>query len=73
MPFSTGLRACIGQSLAHVMHDATVARLFPHFSFCLAARMGGPAGVDAKARLPFFLEYGDVHVDILWAYCMQVH
>ena len=41
---------CIGQSLAHVMHDATVARLFAHFSFRLAPRMGGPAGVDAQVR-----------------------
>ena len=55
LPCSAACR-CIGQSLAHVMHDATVARLFSHFSFCLAARMGGPAGVDAKAvpSSPFY-------------------
>ncbi len=41
---------CIGQSLVPIMHDAAVARLFAHFSFRLAPRMGGPAGVDAQVR-----------------------
>ena len=39
---------CIGQSLARIMHDTSVARLYAHFSFALAPRMGGPAGVDAQ-------------------------
>ncbi|BDA50154.1 Cytochrome P450 3A13 [Coccomyxa sp. Obi] len=47
LPFSTGPRQCIGQSLARIMHDVTVARLTAHFTFELAPRMGGPAGVDA--------------------------
>ena len=45
------LNRCMGQSLARIMHDTTVARLFAHFSFELAPRMGGPAGVDAKVGL----------------------
>jgi hypothetical protein len=30
------------------MHDATLARLYAHFSFSLAPKMGGPAGVDQR-------------------------
>jgi hypothetical protein len=50
-------RRCIGQSLARIMHDTAIARLYAHFSFALAPRMGGPAGVDeqvnaAEALLP---------------------
>jgi hypothetical protein len=33
------------------MHDTSVARLYAHFSFTLAPRMGGPAGVDEKVSI----------------------
>ena len=33
------------------MHDTAIARLYAHFSFMLAPRMGGPAGVDEKVRV----------------------
>ena len=42
----------MGQSLARIMHDTTVARLFAHFSFTLAPQMGGSAGVDAQVWHP---------------------
>ena len=43
-----GPRQCIGQSLARILHDASIARLIAHFSFDLAPRMAGPAGVDRQ-------------------------
>ena len=43
-----GPRQCIGQSLARIMHDASVAQLLCHFSLELAPRMGGPEGVDRQ-------------------------
>lgn len=47
MPFSVGPRQCIGQSLAHMMHDVGVAVLLSQFTFQLAPKMGGAAGVEA--------------------------
>ena len=44
----TGPRQCIGQSLARILHDASIARLVAQFSFNLAPRMGGAAGVDRQ-------------------------
>ena len=38
LPFSTGPRQCIGQSLAHMMHDVGVAVLLSHFHFQLAPK-----------------------------------
>ena len=43
-----GPRQCIGQSLARIMHDVSVAQLLCHFSLQLAPRMGGPEGVDRQ-------------------------
>lgn len=46
-PFSLGPRQCLGRSLAHVMHDAAVAKIVAGYHLELAPRMGGPAGVEA--------------------------
>ena len=39
LPFSTGPRQCIGQSLAHMMHNVGVAVLLCRFSFRLAPKV----------------------------------
>lgn len=39
LPFSTGPRGCLGQSLGRMMHDAAIAHLFAHFHMVLAERV----------------------------------
>jgi fatty acid synthase len=48
IPFSVGPRQCVGQSLARLMHDGGLAALYARFSFRLADKMGGAAGVEAN-------------------------
>lgn len=58
LPFSLGPRQCLGRSLAHVMHDAAVARIMAGFRLELAPRMGGPAGVEAACINRLTLQSG---------------
>ncbi len=39
LPFSSGTRDCVGQSLARMNYTATVAMLLAHFRFELAGRV----------------------------------
>lgn len=39
LPFSTGPRGCLGQSLGRMMHDAAIAHLYAHFHMVLAERV----------------------------------
>ncbi|CAL8472236.1 g11778 [Coccomyxa elongata] len=50
MPFADGIRTCIGQSLAMATMPLTLAGLLSHFSFKLADRMGGAAGVMEREQ-----------------------
>ena len=59
IPFSVGPRQCVGQSLARLMHDGGLASLYQRFTFTLADRMGGPAGVEAGEINRLTLQPGD--------------
>ena len=48
LPFSSGTRDCVGQSLARMNYTATVAMLLAHFRFELAGRVMHAAGLCSR-------------------------
>ncbi|KAK9821507.1 hypothetical protein WJX74_005016 [Apatococcus lobatus] len=55
MPFSSGLRNCVGQNLANTTVLTFVATMCSHFIVDLAPEMGGPEGVDKMTTLTLTL------------------
>ncbi len=52
LPFSSGTRDCVGQSLARMNYTATVAMLLAHFKFELADKVDHLAGPLMILQLP---------------------
>ncbi|KAK9861611.1 hypothetical protein WJX84_001499 [Apatococcus fuscideae] len=55
MPFSSGLRNCVGQNLANTTVLTFVATMCSHFHVDLAPEMGGPEGVEKITTLALTL------------------